>query len=121
MVSSNFLSISNVTQVIRDFFYAENSPLRGKIWRILGDFDPFRTEVINGTPKGTSFAANTSFEPSLTFVGLSVRSVREPEKSEKREKKRKNGCQNVIFRVCVGALSRNRLLSFLAQYEISPS
>ena len=55
-----------------------------------------RTEVINGTPKGTSCTSNTYFEPSLTFARLSVRAMREPKNAEKRHKK------NVIFQVCIG-------------------
>ena len=56
-------------------------PLIGvKVWRLLGFL---RTDVINVIEKGTFC---TSFEPSLTFIRLSVRAVRELENAERKTK-----------------------------------
>ena len=55
------------------------------------------TQVINGTQKGTFCTGNTSFEPSLIFLRLSVRAVREPIRTQEKAH------ENFIIRMCVVA------------------
>jgi hypothetical protein len=93
------------------------TPLWRSNFRGFGSFYPKMSCDINVTPKGTSLHQTASFEPLSVSVRRAVRSGRVPKKPEKKKK----STLDVIFHVCVGAPPRNRLRSFLAYSEISPT
>jgi hypothetical protein len=79
---------------IRDVAYCWNSFIMGNPYsrsnfgQFLGDYSGVGSGILTRPPKGTSLRQNTHFEPSCTFLRLSVRAGREPEKTGKKSKKK---------------------------------
>jgi hypothetical protein len=77
---------------IRDVAYCWNSFIMGNPYfrsnfgQFLGDYSGVGSGMSTRPPKGTSLRQNTHFEPSCTFLRLSVRAGREPEKTGKVKK-----------------------------------
>jgi hypothetical protein len=70
------------------FVKFEGAYSRSNFGQFLGDYSGVGSGMSTRPPKGTSLRQNTHFEPSCTFLRLSVRAGREPEKTGKKKKKK---------------------------------
>jgi hypothetical protein len=70
------------------FVYNGKSLFPVKFWPVLGDYSGVGSDMSIRPPKGTSLRQNTHFEPSCTFLRLSVRAGREPQKPGKKKVKK---------------------------------
>jgi hypothetical protein len=73
---------------------------RSNFGQFLGDYSGVGSGMSTRPPKGTSLRQNTHFEPSCTFLRLSVRAGREPEKTGKKKVKKKKSHNRYMSPMC---------------------